>query len=49
MADKKVKITLTKSPIGASPNHRKIVEALRKCIRQLSNLTIRRHAEQLKK
>ncbi|MDD2215294.1 MAG: 50S ribosomal protein L30 [Eubacteriales bacterium] len=28
MADKKVKITLTKSPIGASPNHRKIVEAL---------------------
>ena len=28
MADKKVKITLTKSPIGASPNQRKVVEAL---------------------
>lgn len=28
MAEKKVKITLIKSPIGASPNHRKIVEAL---------------------
>ena len=28
MADKKVKITLVKSPIGAIPNHKKIVEAL---------------------
>jgi large subunit ribosomal protein L30 len=28
MADKKVKITLVKSPIGASPNQRKVVEAL---------------------
>lgn len=28
MADKKVKITLVKSPIGASPNQRKIVESL---------------------
>ena len=28
MADKKVKITLVKSPIGASPKQRKVVEAL---------------------
>jgi len=28
MADKKVKITLVKSPIGAIPKHRKTVEAL---------------------
>jgi large subunit ribosomal protein L30 len=28
MADKKVKITLVKSPIGASPSQRKVVEAL---------------------
>jgi len=28
MAEKKVKITLVKSPIGASPNQRKVVEAL---------------------
>lgn len=28
MADKKIKITLTKSVIGASPQQRKIVEAL---------------------
>lgn len=28
MADKRVRITLTKSPIGASPNQRKVVEAL---------------------
>ncbi len=28
MADKKVRITLVKSPIGASPNQRKVLEAL---------------------
>lgn len=28
MADKKVKITLVKSPIGALPKHRKTIEAL---------------------
>ncbi len=28
MADKKLKITLTKSPIGAIPKHKKTVEAL---------------------
>ncbi|MCR5418909.1 MAG: 50S ribosomal protein L30 [Lachnospiraceae bacterium] len=28
MADKKVKVTLVKSPIGAIPKHRKTVEAL---------------------
>ena len=28
MADKKVRITLVKSPIGASPNQRKVVEGL---------------------
>ena len=28
MAEKKVKITLVKSPIGASPHQRKILEAL---------------------
>ena len=28
MADKKIKITLTKSVIGASPQQRKVVEAL---------------------
>jgi len=28
MADKKIKITLTKSVIGALPLHRKVVEAL---------------------
>jgi large subunit ribosomal protein L30 len=28
MADKKIKITLTKSPIGANPKQKKVVEAL---------------------
>ena len=28
MADKKIKITLTKSPIGATPKQKKVVEAL---------------------
>ena len=28
MADKKVKVTLVKSPIGAIPKHKKTVEAL---------------------
>ena len=28
MAEKKVRITLVKSPIGASPNQRKVLEAL---------------------
>lgn len=28
MAEKMLKITLTKSPIGAKPNQRKVVEAL---------------------
>ena len=28
MADKMIKVTLTKSPIGAIPKHRKTVEAL---------------------
>ena len=28
MADKTIKITLVKSPIGASPNQKKVVEAL---------------------
>ncbi len=28
MADKKIKITLVKSPIGAIPKHKKTVEAL---------------------
>lgn len=28
MAGKRVRITLTKSPIGASPNQKKVVEAL---------------------
>ncbi len=28
MEDKKLKITLTKSPIGATPNQKKVVKAL---------------------
>ena len=28
MADKKIKITLTQSPIGATPKQKKVVEAL---------------------
>lgn len=28
MTDKKVKVTLVKSPIGASPNQKKVIEAL---------------------
>ena len=28
MADKKIKITLTKSPIGATPKQKKVVEAM---------------------
>jgi large subunit ribosomal protein L30 len=28
LAEKRVKITLVKSPIGASPNQRKVLEAL---------------------